>query len=110
MLMPVIHEQTRLSALQSLRSKRRLLTPRRVSGLLGMDLGEVYSRAKDGQIPFVKVNGALFAHPRQLREWLNSIEGSQEGRLFLVSSHRPFVPRMVVVPRPAIKPVDAVAA
>ena len=102
--MPVLTESTRVTALTSLAYKRSLLSPGRVARLLRMTVNEVYDGMRSGWIPSVKINGAYFAHPRPLREWLSSMDGSYEGRPILLHCPR-FTPRIVVVP-----PAAAVAA
>lgn len=101
LLMPVVTESTRVNALRSLAFKRSLLSPRRVSSLLDLPVERVYDGIRHGWIPFTRINGAIFVHPRQLREWLGRIDGSREGMPIMVQSRPVFRPHVVVIaPQP----------
>lgn len=96
--MPILSETVRVTALETLAFKRSLLSPLAVGRLLHLPLIDVYSGMRDKWIPSVRVNGAFFTHPRQLREWLQSRDGHHDGMPVLVKTRRHFVPRVIVIP------------
>lgn len=63
----------------------------------------MYELVRAGEIPSLRVNGAIFVPPKTLRAWLQSFEGQVTNRLHIVQTRPAFMSRVVVVRLPKWK-------
>lgn len=55
-----------------------LYSVKEVSALLGMSYSTVYSYARSGQLPFVKIGGQYFISKEAFNKWFNTAFGGDK--------------------------------